>query len=178
LTVLDEWTARSHGEAALAVAVSRGLNAALTEPHPEVPAWKARLERWLSASANAGPTLSKAIQGLLAPGAAEPAFAGVLGPSDEAAPAERRINLTAEGLPQGAVARAAVDDHRAEIEVRIDHFPRSERAPLLMLVPLTREGQSRILPLQRSSEGDYLYARFERVEPGEYIGYIEPLEVR
>jgi hypothetical protein len=104
----------------------------------------------------------------------EQASVRVRGSGSKPAPGEIRVKPFTENLPEGSVVQLSVDDNEGEIVVRVDHFPPSNTPPLLMLARIGEEGQTRVEGLERVYQADYLIARFEGIDPGDYIITFEP----
>ena len=153
-TIVDQWTARAHGEAATRVLLAEALEAA--RARSTVAAVRERLAAWAEQWTGQAEAALKIV--LEAPGQAARIIAeesAGFGRSDSGwqlamapAPVPTRgasgraarrgppqpVVVTA-GSPGGPTARVAVSGDRGEIVVRLDDVPRGEEPPLVLLVP-------------------------------------------
>ncbi len=79
----------------------------------------------------------------------------------------------APGTPQ---ARVAVSGESGEVEVRVDHLPSNQRAPLVILTSVGEEFEPQVNELRRAPGTPYWIARFDGLEPGEYVVALEPMD--
>ena len=183
----DRWTPEAHGAAQLRAAVAQGLRAA--QEREQNPAWRDRLREWLDrwggkveagvrvvmeAPGKASRIVTEGLETIARPGGRwefQLAPARILGPEGEVS-AEPAIAL-APGTPQ---ARVAVSGETQEVVARVDDLPAGERSPLVVLVPMGRRGEAKVAEPRRAPGTGYLLARFEEVEPGEYLALFEPME--
>jgi hypothetical protein len=153
-TVVDQWTARAHGQAATRAILADAL--ATAGARVTVAAVRQRLEVWaeqwaghaeaalrivLEAPGQAARVIAEAAPDLSPPGAAwqlaaAPAPVPTRGPARRAARrgTPQPIVVTAGG-PDGPTARIAVSGDRGEVVVRLDDVPRGTEPPLVLLVP-------------------------------------------
>jgi hypothetical protein len=68
-----------------------------------------------------------------------------------------------------------VSGEAREAQVRVDELGPGTLAPLVVLVPVDRAGEALVREPERTAAG-YLIARFEDMEPGEYVVFFEPME--
>jgi hypothetical protein len=187
--VWDTWTARTHGQAYLASRLSQAIWQA---QHTTANAgWQVRLGSWaeewtgrveaavrvvMEAPGSASRVVTEGLEALSRPGtgwqfAAVPVAMPTRGPRARGAAASPTIAL-ASGTPQ---ARVAVGGARREIVVRLDALPGGRQPPLVLLVPVTEDGEPRVAMPEQQPGAPYLLARFDDVPPGEYVVAFEPL---
>jgi hypothetical protein len=71
-------------------------------------------------------------------------------------------------------ARVAISSEAREVEVRIDDWPSDQLPPLALLAPVGATLEPKIQELSRIPGVSYCIARFENVQPGEYLIALEP----
>ena len=190
--VVDQWTARAHGEAATRALLAEAL--ATVGARSSVAAVRERLAAWaeqwagrteaalrivLEAPGQAARVIAESAPDLARPGgawqfAAAPSPAPIRGAARRQPPPQP-IVVTAGG-PDGPTARVAVSAERGEVVVRLDDVPRGAEPPLVLLIP-TGAGTQRepaVGTPQPSPGSDAWIARFEGLGPGDYLIVFEP----
>jgi len=189
--LVDRWTAQTHGAAALQGVLVHALD--VVRAQPALAAWRDRLtawaERWagqaeatlrivLDAPGTAARVLTEGMQELARPGASwqfapAPAAIPTRGAGRRRAAGQTVVvSADGDGTPS---ARVAVSGERREVVVRLDDLPASRLAPLVLLIPADHAGDPRLALPQRSPDDDAWIARFEGLEPGDYLIAFEPL---
>ncbi len=187
--VWDTWTAQTHGQAYLASRLSQAIRQAqLTTANA---GWQVRLASWadewtgrveaavrvvMETPGSASRVVTEGLEALSRPGtgwqfAAVPVGMPSRGPRAQGAGSSPTIAL-ASGTSQ---ARVAVGGARREIVVRLDAVPEDRQPPLVLLVPVTQDGEPRLAVPEQQPGAPYLLARFENVPAGEYVVAFEPL---
>lgn len=196
-TVVDQWSATAHGQAATRAMLAEAL--ATAGARSTVAAVRQRLAAWaeqwagqaeaalrivLEAPGQAARVIAESASDLAQPGtafrlaAAAPAPAPIRG-SARRTPPPRPIVVTAGG-PDGPTASVAVSGDRGEVVVRLDDVPRGAEPPLVLLIPTgpAHSGVQRepVLGTPQPSPGSEAWiARFEGLGPGSYLVVFEPL---
>jgi hypothetical protein len=187
----DDWTAKAHGEVYRRAAVDRALQAAQVQAKSEE--WRERLRRWreqwtgraeaavrviMEAPGKAARIVTDGFEALVRPEgrwrfALEPAPVPVLGAMRVRGQEVRPLATVALALgrPQ---ARVAISGEVGEVEVRVDGWPPGQSPPLVLLVPMKEGGEPMVKELAEEQAG-VLIARFEGVEPGDYLVAFEPI---
>jgi hypothetical protein len=189
--LIDRWTADVHGQAVLQGVLVQAL--AASRQQPSLAAWRERLAQWaerwvgqaeaavrimLEAPGSAARVLTDGMEGLARPGASWQ-FAPVPTAMPTRGPAGRRatsqpviVSAGGDGTPS---ARVSVSGQRGEVAVRLDDLPAGQEPPLVLLVPTDRGGEPRLTLPVRQPDADFWIARFEKLEPGDYLVAFEPL---
>jgi hypothetical protein len=190
----EQWTAWTHREAVQQALIARGLAEAMTQERPDIPNWQARLERWRAASArlarrarravsgtmaHSARTIAEGLETLLPPG--NPGSVGYdlapvrvrgAGRRTRGGPAGPRLTATIAYGPWTHLIKVVADAHTREVAVWVEQLPQGPDQPLVMLAS---EGhKTRFQLLERVPHGQSCIARFEEVEPGDYVVAIEP----
>jgi hypothetical protein len=72
-------------------------------------------------------------------------------------------------------ARVAISSEAREVEIRIDDWPLDQPPPLVLLAPVSVTPEApEVREFHRIPGVSYCMARFENVEPGEYLIALEP----
>jgi hypothetical protein len=139
--------------------------------------WSGRAEGALrmtiEASTKASRIVTEGMEEFLLPGARwqfalATAHTPVRGESDA-----QTVSLAlAPGTPE---ARVAVSGESGEVEVRVDHLPSNQQAPLVILTSVAKGFEPQVKELKRAPGTLYWIARFEGLEPGEYVVALEPM---
>jgi hypothetical protein len=61
------------------------------------------------------------------------------------------------------------------VSVRVSDLPPEESAPLALLIPMHGQGDPILKEPEKQEGVEYLIARYEGVEPGEYLLAFEPI---
>ena len=193
--VVDQWTARAHGQAAVRSVLVQGLSlarvrATVAALQDRVAAWERRwngqaeaaLRVVMDAPGQAARVLTDGLEELARPSASwqfapAPAAIPTRGAARRGAP--QPIVVTA-GNPGGPSARVAVSGERGEVAVRIDGVPAGSEPPLVLLVPIDRgpapvAAEPRLAVPEPSPGSDAWIARFDGLGPGDYLIAFEPL---
>lgn len=181
------------GEAYLHTVMARALEAA--QERVEKQAWRERLRQWrerwagraegairviLEAPGQAARIVTEDLEALVRPGGLwqfAPAPVPILTKGavrvrgGKAAPPPATVAL-APGTPQ---ARVAVTGEIGEVVVRIDELPPGQTPPLVLLIPTKEGSEPKVEALEQPKGVVYLIARFENVEPGDYLVAFEPM---
>ncbi len=190
--VVDQWTARAHGEAYRRDLLVTAL--AQAEESTTTSSWQERLQLWrerwsgqveaalgivLGAPGEACSLVTEGFKALARPkaiwefaaaeGSVAPQLLPTLGPG--APPAPDTVEALAPGRPQ---ARVSVSGEAREVTVRIEELPPDRTAPLVLLIP-EEGGEPRVAEPEKDPRLPYLIARFEEVEPGRYLAAFEPM---
>jgi hypothetical protein len=191
--VVDQWTARAHGQAAARALLTEALAAA--QVSVTVPSLRERLAAWaeqwagqagaalrvvIDVPGQAARVIAESAPDLARPGtawgfAAAPAAMPTRGAAGRIPPPQPIV--VSAGGPDGPTARVAVSGERGEIVVRLDAVPRGAEPPLVLLIPSGPRAQG--APLLRAPQpspgADSWIARFEGLGPGSYLVAFEPL---
>ena len=193
--VVDQWTARAHGQAAVRAILLQGLS--LVRVRSTVAALRDRVAAWerqwngqaeaalrvvLDAPGQAARVLTEGLQELARPSAAwqfapAPAAIPTRGAARRGAPQPIVVTASSAGGPS---ARVAVSGERGEVAVRIDGVPAGSEPPLVLLIPIDRgptpvASEPRLALPEPSPGSDAWIARFDGLGPGEYLIAFEPL---
>lgn len=185
--VWSTWTARAHGEAYWRMRLEDAVAAAERAAPSE--AWRERLSVWkgrfmaaadavarvvLEESTRASLVVTKGLEALVRPGAAwtfAPAGAvrtrGSVGTRGPASP------ITARTAGR-TTARIVVSPDGRQIEVGFHAVPPGQASPLLLLIPVADGAAPRVAEAQQHHGAGVWRARFEGLEPGEYLVVVEP----
>jgi hypothetical protein len=131
------------------------------------------LRMTIEASTKASRIITEGMEDFLVPGARwqfalATAHTPVRGESDV-----QTVSLAlAPGTPQ---ARVAVSGESGEVEVRVDHLSSDQQAPLVILTSVAKGFEPQVNELRRAPETVYWIARFDGLEPGEYVVALEPM---
>jgi hypothetical protein len=189
-SILESWTAQSHGDAQARAYVAEALETAGANAGSE--RWRERLQRWqlvwkgaaeaglrlaIGAAGDASRVLGEAIDGLTRPGGTwrfqpEVGTAAIRGAGHVATQAIFTTSLSAD-QPR---ARVAIETRgQAAITVHLDHLPRPVEMPLVLLIRADSGGVRDVRVEQLELRAGQFVARFEHVHSGEYIVALEPL---
>jgi hypothetical protein len=183
--VLEQWSTGSPLRNDLCTILHRSLLNLLDQPATK--AWRDRLEIWTTNWAGKAEGAVRVV--MEAPGKAATivtdGLSEVLHPKArwrfalELMPAPIRGESEPHTISLASTtttprARLAVSNEAREIEARIDDWPAGQNPPLVLLVPIREDLEPRVAELRRPSGISYCIARFERVEPGDYLIAIEP----
>lgn len=192
--VVDQWTARTHGQAAVRGILLQGLS--LARVRSTVAALRDRMAAWerqwngqaeaalrvvMETPGQAARVLTEGFPDLARPSASwqfalAPAAIPTRGATRRGTP--QPIVVTAAS-PGGPSARVAVSGERGEVAVRIDSVPAGADPPLVLLVPIDRgpspvAAEPRLAVPEPSPGSDAWIARFDGLGPGDYLIAFEP----
>jgi len=185
--VWQQWSARAHGEAYWRVRLVNAIE--VVAGKPQYATWRERLVRWrevwggraeaaLRVLVGAKGTASKIeTEGLdmLARAGAVWRFALVLAPAFVRGTEAGAMRSTAALSPGRPRVRVAVNGDVREVVVRVDGLQPGQAAPLVLLIPAEEGREAKVAEPQRQPGVDYLIARFEHVESGDYLAAFEPM---
>jgi hypothetical protein len=182
--LLERWFSGKQPETDLNAVLARNLDALASAN----VVWRERLRKWtenwagraegavrmvMGSSSNAASIATDGLTELLRPGARwqfalEPIGAPIRGQTPP-----QSISVAATiGSPR---ARVAVSAEARELEVRIDELSEGLDVPLVLLIPLSQDLEPQVKELSRSAGVSYCIARFEDLQPGQYLVALEPM---
>jgi hypothetical protein len=185
-SIWNRWTARAHGEAYQRVLLARALQQ--VQARVQNPGWRRRLAQWrqdLASSAGAairialkaGEDVSRIVterlEALVSPPLQPAPTYGTVRTRGVRTRGTSAARTTVPLTPENPQARVELRGEHGEVEVCVEQLPPRQPSPLVLLIPTTTEGEPRIQELQRQENGAYV-ARFEGVEPGDYLVAFEP----
>jgi hypothetical protein len=187
----DGWTARSHAEAALTALLAGAVERAAAAATPALQARLAQwAERWtgnveaavrvvVATAGQSSRVVTEGLDALTRPGS-NWQFSLVPAPTPTrgargrgAVPPQPATAVTSLGGT--AQARVAVSGERREVVIRLDDLPPGQPTPMVLLVPIGKNGVPQVAEPERPPGVPYHVARFEQVPAGEYLVAFEPL---
>jgi hypothetical protein len=204
----DRWTARAHGEAHLSGLVKKALIHIREQPQPvpeHVPDLRQRLTDWLDTwagkvegsvrviiekmaeaySLSNSRIESEGLEAILRPGGAwQFATAPSQGRGIQTRGTDTQLRVKIVETASALKARVSLDEDHGAIVVSVDDFPNGQTPPLVLLVPTGEGLEPRVKMLERDPETGRLpetsdlIARFEGVDPGQYLVAFEPLSFK